>query len=132
MKAWGPVRPCVDCGGPARGTRCRPCFEKSKPPPQGRRRDLDDWKARAARRAAVQAWRREVGDICPGFNRGRHYATDLTADHLLEVRLGGDPRPDEYGILCRGCNSVKSNVQRARARRMAQPRPAAALRDREW
>lgn len=132
-RTWPPKTPCVDCGAASAGLRCMACYRRSRPAPVGRRADLDDWKARDARKRAVKAWRATQGDYCPGFEKPPHPASDLTADHPLEVVLGGDPRPGEYSILCRSCNARKShsNMRRARdaASQMLKQRYSA---DRDW
>lgn len=53
-----------------------------------------DWEARA--RAAVAAHRAAHGDLCPGWERVAHPATDLVLDHHV-------------GVLCRSCNTTKRN-----------------------
>lgn len=135
--------PCPGCGRSCWGRQCKSCYAASKPPPMARRADLDDYGQKKARRAAVARWRAENGDVCPGWQRPAHFAARLTADHPVEVALGGDPRPSEFVILCISCNSAKSNVRRAQARRStnragstpsrrwrAPPRVPAA--DRDW
>lgn len=119
MRRRAVSHPCPVCGRPCWGRLCASCYAESKPPPRPRRADLDDWRARESRRRAVAAHRDAYGDICPGWGRPAHPAQDLTADHPLEVVLGGDPNPAEYLILCRGCNGRKANIRRAQARRGA-------------
>ena len=63
---------------------------------------------RAHRQAAVRAHIRVHGMWCPGFGIPPHAATQLTADHIHPVSLGGDPR-GPYAVLCRSCNSRKGN-----------------------
>ena len=64
------------------------------------------WRTRRA--AAVAAWREEVGDICPGYNRKPHASSDLTADHITPRSKGGH-EDGPLAILCRSCNSRKRN-----------------------
>jgi hypothetical protein len=71
----------------------------------------------------VEQWKAQYGPLCPGWLRGPHLSDRLTADHPREVVLGGDPSPDEFLILCMSCNSRKSNLNRAEARRAAQAGP---------
>lgn len=119
-RSWPPRTPCVDCGRPSSGTRCMACYQRSKPPPRERRPDLDDRAEKARRRRAVQEWVSVAGWNCPGFgDRPPHPATDLCADHATEVALGGPAQPSGFGILCRSCNSAKSNIARSRAARVA-------------
>lgn len=73
------------------------------------------------RRRVVEAWRAQYGDLCPGWMRPAHLTADLCADHIHEVWQGGD----EHGplaVLCRSCNSRKSNAsRRRRSRDVAAP-----------
>ena len=55
----------------------------------------------------VEAYRKIYGNVCSGYKRQPHYATDLTADHINPTSQGGD----EFGqlqVLCRSCNSSKN------------------------
>ncbi len=61
---------------------------------------------RRRRADAVTQWRDEHGDMCPGYQRPPHPASDLTADHVISVASGG--REDgPLVVLCRSCNSRK-------------------------
>jgi len=69
-----------------------------------------DWGERQRRARAVRQWREVYGDWCPGWRRTPHAVVApnvLTADHVLPVGVGGDPR-GPLGILCRSCNGRKS------------------------
>lgn len=70
---------------------------------------------RARRKAAVDAHRAENGDWCPGWGREPHTSADLTADHIVEVTLGGDPH-GPLQVLCRGCNARKHATRQNRVR----------------
>lgn len=75
-----------------------------------------DWAERKRRARVVSEHRATYGNWCPGWGRPPHPATNLAADHIVEVAIGGD----EYGplaVLCTGCNGRKSNANRAAARR---------------
>lgn len=53
------------------------------------------------RRADVVArWRSRYGDICPGWGRPAHHASDLTAQHVHALALGGSPY-QPLMVLCR-------------------------------
>ncbi len=86
------LRPCLECGRLAEGPRC------------------DEHKLRVSyaerqyRRAAVDKHRELYGDVCPGWKREGHPATDLTADHLIPRSLGGAPL-GPLRVLCRSCNA---------------------------
>lgn len=70
-------------------------------------RDTD----RSRRKATVDAHRAEHGDWCPGWGVPAHPSADLTADHIDEISLGGDPT-GALQVLCRGCNSRKAQRNR--------------------
>lgn len=93
-----PPRRCRHCRQlVAAGTRC-PCHPTTR---------TTYTAAERIRRAAVVAEHRRVhGALCPGWRRAPHTATDLTADHLVPVAAGGDPR-GQLGVLCRACNGAK-------------------------
>ena len=62
---------------------------------------------RKYRKEAVEAYKKIYGNVCSGYKRQPHYATDLTADHIIPTSKGGD----EFGqlqIYCRSCNSSKN------------------------
>ena len=59
--------------------------------------------AEAARAAeAVAAHRARYGDWCPGWGRGPHRSSDLTADHVTPISKGG--AGGKLRVLCRECN----------------------------
>lgn len=58
------------------------------------------------RKTVVEVWRRKYGNVCPGFGRPPHVATDLTADHVVPIAAGGSPA-GRLSVLCRSCNSRK-------------------------
>lgn len=58
------------------------------------------------RKTVVEAWRSRYGNVCPGFGRTPHVATDLTADHIVPIAAGGSPS-GRLSVLCRSCNSRK-------------------------
>lgn len=58
------------------------------------------------RRAAVAQHRAQYGNVCPGWRRLEHEATDLTADHPVAVADGGDESA-ALEVLCRSCNAAK-------------------------
>lgn len=63
--------------------------------------------AEDARRAqAIAQWRAQHGDVCPGWQRAPHAASDLTADHKVAVAAGGGEH-GELTVLCRSCNGRK-------------------------
>ena len=65
---------------------------------------IDQAKTRKRRRTVVEQWREIHGDWCPGYKRGWHRATDLTAQHRHALAAGGDPN-QRLTVLCRACNS---------------------------
>lgn len=62
---------------------------------------------KARRKAFIDQHRATFGDWCPGYQRDPHPATDLTADHIEEINLGGDPH-GPLQALCRSCNGRKA------------------------
>jgi hypothetical protein len=71
------------------------------------RPDIHCNRAERKRRAAVvRMWREQYGDWCPGYLVAAHPDPDLTADHVVPVGAGGDPR-GALQVLCRRCNSRK-------------------------
>lgn len=72
---------------------------------------------RDRRATAVAQHRAQHGDWCPGYGRPPHASTDLTADHIEEIALGGDPHGD-LQVLCRSCNSRKGSTAIANANRL--------------
>lgn len=63
-----------------------------------------DWAEYNRRRKTVTQWRAAHGNICPGYKRPPHPATDLTAEHITPVAdiLDGN---SALSVLCRSCNS---------------------------
>ncbi len=109
-----PNRPCLDCGRISSGTRCASCqSERERRRPQ-RPTNLTRTTAERKRRAAVvNAHRLRFGEWCPGWDRPPHGVRPpnlLTADHVVAVAAGGDPR-GPLEVLCRVCNGAKSNRQ---------------------
>jgi hypothetical protein len=117
MKAWQrkPLVPCVDCGAPCRGQRCRPCHlvATAAVPRPGLQRS---WCERERRARTVREWVEAYGYLCPGWGREPHPAVDLCADHVTPVRQGG-PEDGPLTVLCRSCNSRKRD-------RVVDPRAA--------
>ena len=106
-------RPCLDCGRLiSSGTRCPRCERPRARQTQQRKRAIRPYTTAEKRRraAAVDQWRAQFGDWCPGW--GEHPAHQvvwpnvLSADHDVAVAVGGD----EGGALtvrCRRCNSAR-------------------------
>ena len=64
------------------------------------------WQRLSAR--VLRAWRGEHGDLCPGYQRPAHRASDLTVDHVVPLAVGGAPFDvANTSVLCRSCNSTK-------------------------
>jgi hypothetical protein len=103
----GYLRRCDRCPKLTDSTRCTDCqsaYERER----GNRheRGLDNAWARASH-AAVAAWVKVHGWVCPGDGlpggQGEHPSTDLTGDHDVARAFGGDA---SHGITvrCRSCN----------------------------
>lgn len=106
------LRRCLDC--PAlieQGPRCPRCtrpVERART--QAKRQVRPYTNAERVRRAeAVDRWRAEHGDWCPGWRRPAHPATDLTADHVVAVGAGGSEQ-GSLAVLCRRCNGTKQHA----------------------
>ena len=97
-------RPCLTCGVlTATGSRCPACTRTA--PTTGRDTSYAE---RMRRKRTVDQHRAEFGDVCPGYQRGPHPSSDLTADHVVSVAAGGhDNGP--LAVLCRSCNSRKGD-----------------------
>lgn len=97
-------RPCLDCGAITHGgPRCPTCTRTHRRS-QGSA-TARGYNAAWARHAqqAITDYRARHGDICPGFRREPHAATDWACDHDL-------------GPMCRSCNARKAaTADRARA-----------------
>lgn len=78
-------------------TRCAAC--------KARRKAVRNEAAPTAR-AVVEAWRAQHGDLCPGYERDPHPASDLTGDHVVPLAAGGSNQ-GEWAVLCRSCNARK-------------------------
>ena len=105
------LRRCLDCKASVRGKpRCSDCQRARDRAKRAKRPDLDDAAERRRRRELVADHRARIGDWCPGvpeLRRPTHPSADLTADHLVEVSLGG--RPDgPLVVRCRTGNSARS------------------------
>ena len=106
-----PMRPCLDCGRLSSGSRCAE-HQRAKDRvvlagKRGRRPRVSSEDARRAK--AVAAHRRQHGDWCPGWGgREGHATPDLTADHPHAVGAGGG-EGQALSVLCRSCNSSKSD-----------------------
>jgi 5-methylcytosine-specific restriction enzyme A len=71
---------------------------------------------RLRRKAAVDQWRAEHGEVCPGFGTPAHLVVPpnrLTADHVRPISLGGD-LDGELQVLCLTCNVRKGGANRLR------------------
>jgi hypothetical protein len=112
--------PCPRCTKPCWGKLCRACHTANHVSTAlpARTALQWDWQERKRRARVVQEWRAVNGDMCPGLPgiRPAHYSEHLTADHALEIALGGEEH-GELTVLCRSCNSAKSNLNRAKARK---------------
>ena len=99
---------CLGCGIQTRhGSYCHDCRSQV----EGRRHnpayDTPEWRRRSA--AAIAAWVRANGWICPGYGRTRHPSRDLTVDHPTALAHGGSLLEQETPVLCRECNSRKGS-----------------------
>lgn len=109
-----PLRPCLGrpgepCGRltDAPGSRCEACCSWVLQDKRTRRPRISVAEERR-RATAVRMWRAKHGDVCPGWGRPEHGATDLTADHVVAVGAGG-AEGGVLAVLCRSCNGTKAD-----------------------
>lgn len=88
------LKPCAVCGTLSLKARC----------PRHAQRYTHAERQRMVR--AVETWRMTHGDLCPGYGREPHPASDLTADHEVPVMRGGTG--GRLAVLCRSCNARRS------------------------
>jgi 5-methylcytosine-specific restriction enzyme A len=106
-----PPRPCLGCGVriPS-GSRCTDCARATQRAKRQKRPYVSTATEIRRRAAAVDQWRQQYGDWCPGWEQREPHAVvwpnRLTADHVVPVAIGGD----EHGALtvrCKSCNSAR-------------------------
>lgn len=105
------LRPCLDCGALSDGARCpthRRAKDRATLQAKRTRRPRATAAEEARRAAVVQQWRALHGNVCPGWRRPAHPATDLTADHVVAVGAGG-AESGALAVLCRACNGAKAD-----------------------
>lgn len=82
----------------------------------------DERQTRKRRRTVVERWREIHGDWCPGYKRGWHRATDLTAQHRHALAAHGSPNQG-LTVLCRACNSRHGADVQAAMKHAHSPTP---------
>ncbi len=96
------MRPCLDCGALADGTRCHPCHlarERTRRPPTSQRYGGDY----AANRKVVLE---RDGHLCQLRLEGcRGVAT--TVDHIVPRSKGGDHNLENLRAACAWCNTKR-------------------------
>lgn len=98
-------RICPGCRRRVTG-RCDRC-DRGTSAPRVVAKKLGYGRREAQRRAdTVAAWVRLHGWNCPGWQREAHPSTDLTADHITPIQLGG-PQGGPLTVLCQPCNSAR-------------------------
>jgi 5-methylcytosine-specific restriction enzyme A len=82
--------------------------------------DSGEW--RRFRDGILRAWRREHGNLCPGFERPPHTDGILSVNHKVALADGGPMLPGEDGVdvMCTGCNAL-AGVRATQARRAPTP-----------
>jgi 5-methylcytosine-specific restriction enzyme A len=101
------LRPCLDCGTPARGSRCpRDQREHERRRGSATERGYDSaWRKLTIRAKAAQPW-------CSACGTTR----DLTVDHRDPSTKGrADLTLADVDVLCRSCNSRKGARRSAHA-----------------
>lgn len=104
-----PNRPCLDCRRPtARGSRCPDCTARRDGPTIAIYASAR-WRHLSA--SVIRSWRTAHGPMCPGWDVPPHPSADLTADHRIPLKLGGDAFDRRnVTVLCRECNGRKGGV----------------------
>jgi 5-methylcytosine-specific restriction protein A len=92
------MKPCLDCGVPASGSRCR-----------RHQREYERRRGTPAERGYDETWRLNVrvAITAQPFCSSCRSTTDLTGDHIVPLSRGGTNRADNIRVLCRSCNSRK-------------------------
>ncbi|MGQ0669341.1 MAG: HNH endonuclease signature motif containing protein [Actinomycetota bacterium] len=97
-----PLRPCLDCGRPTEGPRCKSCRPRSGTDPRGTRQQRgysDQWLRSVKAAVSAQPWCSDCGAPWSRDN-------PLTGDHPVPMSEGGSPDQEPI-VLCRRCNSAK-------------------------
>lgn len=98
--------PCYETTTSSRCPDCARIVEAERTRGKRERRPAADQAERERRAAAVRAHVEQHGWWCPGWGRGEHTSTDLTADHVHAVAAGGR-EGGPLAVLCRSCNGAK-------------------------
>lgn len=97
-------RPCLGCGDLIPfGSRCDACAKVVEKRRHNRAYDTGAW--RRASRAAIAAWVKVNGWVCPGYGVPSHPSRDLTAGHPIALANGGQLIQADLIIECRTCGS---------------------------
>jgi 5-methylcytosine-specific restriction enzyme A len=113
-------RPCLSCGQlTTAGSRCADHARQERNRQDRRRRapEYDDPRWRGLSAELLRRHRREHGELCPGVDgeHPAHYTRDLTVDHVLPFRDGGELLdPANTRILCRSYNGILANRREER------------------
>ncbi len=110
------ARMCVGCGQATRhGSRCRSCATVHERLTHNRAYDSIAWRRLRGRLLAAHVGRH--GWQCPGLDGEHppHPSTDLTIDHVVPLRDGGELLDVEnLRVLCRSANSARRSDDRGR------------------
>lgn len=98
------LRPCLDCGKPAAGTRCPAHKAQHAREREARRGTPSQRGLDASHRRQVAALKREAGPItcCPRCGRPITPANPISGEHAIARAHGGT---EVTGLICRSCNS---------------------------
>ncbi len=103
-------RPCLVCGTPSEGSRCR--VHQLRPQPRTTHRPYDRLHNRL-KKITVERWVARYGWVCPGYRCPPHPVRPggLEGEHIIPRSV----RPDlarelgNYSVLCRVCNARQSD-----------------------
>lgn len=109
-----PKRFCLTCFQPTtdgtRHTACQAERNREAEQQRGTRHERGyDYRWTTISTAVLKEHRDRYGDVCPGWQREAHPATDLTVDHVIPKSAGGGDDRANLQVLCRSCNSSKRN-----------------------
>jgi 5-methylcytosine-specific restriction enzyme A len=117
-----PLRPCIDCGTPARGSRC-PAHQREHERAYERKRGTSHQRGLGAehRRIRAQVLREEY--TCWLCGQPARPGDPLTADHVVARANGGRNERSNYRAAHHSCNSKRG------ARTIAKSHSAMTNRD---
>lgn len=117
-RTYKPGTPCVDCGTPSSGQRCRPCAKKAKAYSRPLIRSLDDHRVerRLREQSAPGLGPYQRTKLLHRWLRERrscaycHERPATTVDHVVPLVRGGTNHEGNLAPACRPCNGSKGGL----------------------